>query len=165
MKRYSTILRNLALITSVIIVAQTIQAQGGQGYKYQQKREKIKAHRIAFITEKLDLSPEEAQTFWPVYNEQEAKMEEEIKGFREKYDISPRNILEISDKEAEELADAQLEHEQKMLNLKKEFHAQLKQILPPKKILMLIEADREFKVELMKRLSGRKGPGPGPGGR
>jgi len=148
-----------------MIVAQTIQAQGGQGYKYQEKREKIDAHRIAFITEKLDLSPEEAQIFWPVYNEHKAKVEEEIKGFREKYDISPRNIMEISDKEAEEFADAQLEHEQKMLNLKKEFHAQLKQILPPKKILMLIEADREFKIELMKRLSGRKVPGPGKGGR
>ncbi len=39
-------------------------------------REKIKALKVAFITERLDLSSKEAQLFWPIYNEQGSKMED-----------------------------------------------------------------------------------------
>ncbi|MEB8347550.1 hypothetical protein OO010_15985, partial [Flavobacteriaceae bacterium KMM 6898] len=38
-------------------------------------REKIKALKVAFITERLDLSSKEAQLFWPIYNEHEANMD------------------------------------------------------------------------------------------
>jgi len=40
-----------------------------------QNREKIKSLKIAFFTEKLDLSSEEAKAFWPMYNEHEEKIE------------------------------------------------------------------------------------------
>jgi len=35
--------------------------------------ERIKAQKVAFITERLNLSPEEAQKFWPIYNSFENK--------------------------------------------------------------------------------------------
>ena len=40
-----------------------------------ENKEKLKAHKIAFITDRLQLTPAEAEKFWPVYNEHEAAME------------------------------------------------------------------------------------------
>jgi hypothetical protein len=40
-------------------------AQNGNG----QRQEKIQALKIAFITQKLKLTPAEAEKFWPVYNQ------------------------------------------------------------------------------------------------
>ena len=40
-----------------------------QNHKMDKKREKIEVQKIAFITKQLDLTPEEAQKFWPVYNQ------------------------------------------------------------------------------------------------
>ena len=53
----------IALIFSVTLFAQ------------RPGKEKIKAFKTAFITEKLDLSQTEAQKFWPIYNEFEKKLE------------------------------------------------------------------------------------------
>ncbi len=33
------------------------------------RAEKIQSLKIAFITQKLQLTPDEAQKFWPVYNQ------------------------------------------------------------------------------------------------
>jgi len=41
----------------------------GQQITKEQKLERIKAQKMAFITNKLNLSSEEAQLFWPVYND------------------------------------------------------------------------------------------------
>ena len=58
----------------------------------QGNRDKIKTLKIAFITEKLDLSEQEAQKFWPVYN----AFEEENFKFRKQSFETKKNIdLEI----------------------------------------------------------------------
>lgn len=142
----------------------SIYAQGPEARE--EMKEKIKAQKIAFITEKLRLTPEEAQTFWPVYNQHEMEREEEIKAFRKKYNYIPEEIPELTDQEAEEFIDAQLEHEQKLLGLRKKYHLQLKEVLSPQKIVILYGVENEFRAELLKKLGefqGRRGPGPGPG--
>ncbi len=134
-------------------------AQRGPGYgRFQDQREKIEAHKIAFITEKVDLTPEEAEVFWPAYNANRDRMEAERKAFREKYRKERFYPDQLSDEEAVERLDAQLAHEQKMLNMRIAFNEELKEILPPQKILKLIEAEQEFKLELMRRVAGPNGP-------
>ena len=39
-----------------------------QGEKMKEKREQIKAMKVAFITTELDLNSSEAEKFWPIYN-------------------------------------------------------------------------------------------------
>ena len=46
------------------------------------KREKLQALKVGYLTEKLALTPEEAQAFWPLYNEMEARVKETRKGRR-----------------------------------------------------------------------------------
>lgn len=120
-------------------------------------REKLKSHKIAFLTEKLDLTPEEAQKFWPVYNQFEENVYNERENFRKSHDYKPEDILGLSNEEASEFIDAQLIHERRLLDMRNEFTSELKKIISSQKILRLLEAEREFKVELMKRMAGRQG--------
>jgi len=150
----------------IIFISQSIVAQYGAGQRdFKEHKEKIKTHKIAYITDKLDLSPEEAEKFWPVYNKHQEEMESSNKKFGEKYHDKVENITILSDWEAEEFVNARLEHEQQQLDSKKVFISDLKTILPSKKIILLMEAERDFRVELMKKLAGRGGPGTGPTGR
>ncbi len=163
MKRNKVILQGIALVTLTLLIAQVSMAQYEERHgKAYQHKEKIKSHKIAFLTDKLDLSPDEAEKFWPIYNEHETKVENSQKEFREKTRDIAENLQNLTDDEAEEFVYARLNQEQNMLNLKKEFINELNQILPSKKILLLMEAEREFKIELMKRLAGPRDDSRGP---
>ena len=127
------------------------------------QKEKIKAHKIAFITDHLNLTPEEAQKFWPIYNQHEEERENEIKDFRERFEMHPDEIPTVSEEEAATFIEERLNHEQRMLDLRKQFHSQLKEALPAKKIMILFHVENEFKKQLIKRLgefSGKPGRKP-----
>ena len=122
---------------------------------------KIKAWKVAFFTEQLDLSPEEAQKFWPVYNEYDNKLEEIRKKRRQERKIAKENLDEMDDKEIEALVDSEMAFRQKELDLQKEYHSKFKSVLTPRKVAKLYAAEEQFKVILVKRmqeLKGHKGP-------
>jgi len=132
-------------------------AQQGKGRNMNaEQREKIETQRIAFITDKLELTPQEAEKFWPVYNEYKKITNAERKAHREKLDFDHEKIFELSDEKANEIIQSQLKHEQKMLDMRKSFHLELLDILSPQKVLRLFEAEKEFRVELMRRVAGRE---------
>jgi len=156
MKTTQNFTKGLIISTILLFAVLSGFAQGGpgKGRNYQQKKEKIKAYKIAFITEKLNLTTEEAEKFWPVYNEH---MDEMDKLQKKKFSDTPPNpeeLSELSDEKAETIINEILVGEQKILELKIKFRDELKPILSAKKILMLFDAEREFRMELMKRLSG-----------
>ena len=64
----------LLLTLGVFLIAQTsVVAQKSDNHK--KRWEKYKTEKVAFLTTNLDLTPQEAQKFWPVYNEMENKRE------------------------------------------------------------------------------------------
>ena len=112
-------------------------------------RDKIKALKIAFITERLELKSSEAQSFWPVYNAYEEKMasirdteQSQIKG---KF----RNLGEMSNSEAEKLLDTYLDLEAKKSLEQRTFVTELKKIIPAKKIILLKKTEDDFKRKLI----------------
>ncbi len=124
----------------------------------QEKKEHIEQLKISFITQKLDFTRDEAQKFWLVYNEYHDALEalrkerrEKFKGYRERFD-------ELSEKEMTELADEQIIHRQRELDLMKKYHAEYKSVLPIKKVAMLYRAEEEFKREVLKEVQNRKPP-------
>jgi hypothetical protein len=127
------------------------------GAKRQVLKDKIEAQKIAYITNALSLTSSEAQLFWPVYNEFSDKNEELIKAFR-KNNIEDKevNVESITDKEAMEMADDQIIQAQKILDLRKKYHAEFKKVLPPKKLLKLYQAERDFKNYLLKEIKERR---------
>lgn len=121
--------------------------------------EKMKAKKIAFITTNLDLTPEEAEKFWPVYNQAEEEFQTLHKEHRQAR--PEKKISDMSDAEVEKLIDEGLEFQQKELNLRKKFHEKFKQVLPVKKVAQLLHLEHEFRKQQDKK---GEHPGPPPGG-
>lgn len=125
--------------------------------KRKEVKERIESQKIAFITKELSLTSAEAQQFWPIYNEFSDKNEELIKSMGKK-NIENRliDVNEITDKEALEIADEQIILAQKLLDLRKKYHLEFKKVLPPKKLLKLYIAEKEFKKLLLKEIRDRR---------
>lgn len=120
-----------------------------------EKRAQIEAMKVSFITQRLNLTREEAQRFWPVYNEYHHALEtlrkerkEEMKSYRERFD-------ELSDKELMEMVDKQVIYRQRDLDLMKKYHAEYKSVLPVKKIALLYRAEDEFKAKVLQEIKSR----------
>ncbi len=111
----------------------------------QESKERIEAQRVAFITQKLSLSPDEAAKFWPVYNENKTA----IKNLRD--DIERPDLMSVSDDEATTIIERHFQMEQKKLELKRTLFTRLRTVISPRKILMLHAAEREFNRELLRR--------------
>jgi len=108
-------------------------------------RQRIESQRIAFITQRVSLTPDEATKFWPVYNE----YRDALKDMRD--DFERPDLENISDEEASRVIDKHMQMEQKRLDLKKNLTTRLKGILSPRKILLLHAAEMEFNRELLRK--------------
>lgn len=133
----------------------------GQHKNMEQNKERIEAQKVAFITDRLDLSVEEAEKFWPVYNNYKNSQKSKQKAWRDEHDFTPEEITNMTDNEADEFAKAQMNHEQEMLDLRKGLITNMKGVISPQKILMLLEAEKDFRVELMRKMSRGRGTGVG----
>ena len=100
-----------------------------------QRSEKIRALKDAFITQKLQLAPPEAEKFWPVYNQ----YENEIRQLR-------------SDNKGGDI----LENEQKLLDTRKKYKPSFEKILGPQRLNDLYNAERDFRNLLIKRLKEQR---------
>ena len=114
--------------------------------------ERIKAQKVAFITEKLSLTSKEAQQFWPIYNAFEEKRESIKSGRLRNVKMKIRNNPDMSDSEAKNLLDQILEAENEVHNAKMKLAKDLQTVLSPKKIIRLRAAEDEFNRKLLERL-------------
>jgi hypothetical protein len=112
------------------------------------RSEQIESIKVAFITSKLDLTTEEAQKFWPVYNSYTEEFLELLKKRRE------ARYNKNTDPDATITAD--LTYESKMLELKKKYRKLSAKAIPPQKILALYKAESEFREHLYKQLNNRR---------
>jgi len=123
------------------------------------KKENIEAMKVAFITQKLDLTPQEAQQFWPVYNQYNDKVKELRKKRRQDKREARSNFDELTDKEVEQVINNDMACRQKELDLQKEYHEKFKEVLPIKKVARLYAAEEQFKIVLINKLKDRdRGP-------
>ncbi|WP_299224533.1 sensor of ECF-type sigma factor [uncultured Psychroserpens sp.] len=115
-------------------------------------KERIKAQKIAFITEQLDLTPDEAEKFWPIYNKFEATTDkvrsEDLRTIKREMRDNPN----LSDKEADALLQQLMNAENKMHEAKLKLVNDLKKVIPSLKIIRLKAAEDEFNRRLLDRL-------------
>lgn len=119
--------------------------------------ERIKTLKIAFITEQLDLTAEEAQNFWPVYNDFDGKTSkirfETIRGIRNNI----RNNFEaLTDEEAKTLIKRMNDAEDKLHELRSNYHLKLLDIIPAKKVIKLKLVEEDFKKKMLQELRKRR---------
>ena len=135
-------------------------AQQKDTTNFAKKKELIEAQKVAYITQKLELTSAEAQAFWPVYNEYGSKKETILNANRENRK-KVKDLETLTDKEAQAILVAQFATDEKLLSLKKEYFAKFEKVLPVKKVVKLEMAERDFKKVLLKMVKNQghpKGP-------
>lgn len=139
------------IILSILLLSVGMYAQRGG-------HEKIKALKTAHITDALELTPSEAEKFWPIYNAHEEKMDQIRKGERKEIGAVIReNGATLSDAEANEIIDKILDFKSRELGYQKELVNKLRMVIPPQKILKLRKAEDDFRKMLVERLKNRRG--------
>jgi len=119
-------------------------------------REQIQKEKIAFFTEKIGLTIEEAKKFWPVYNEYWNKKNELIEERKESMNYYLKNSASMNKKELENIADQYVNYRYKKGQLLKEYHKKFKEILPIEKVMRIYMADYDFKSYLLNKLKDSK---------
>jgi Spy/CpxP family protein refolding chaperone len=122
----------------------------GQNEKLKEKRDQIKAMKVAFLTSELNLTSEEAEKFWPVYNAYDDKQFElrhqKMKTYARK--LNDGSLDNMSDREA--LNQIESTDEEQYV-IRKKFNSSLRNILPPTKILKLRKSEVDFDRKLLQQ--------------
>ncbi len=109
--------------------------------------QQLQAQRIAFLTERMNLTPDEAQLFWPLYNQ----FNENLKQLRKTYQLAKVDDTAMDD-QVEKFILAGFDKDQKELELKKDYYQKLKKILNVRKIQKLFYAETEFRQQVIQQL-------------
>ena len=121
------------------------------------KKDKINALKVAFLTEKLNLSTKEAQEFWPLYNQYESNKESlrhvQWREVRSKI----KDASDISEKEAQALVEKYLDYEQEEEKIEKDYLEAVSKAISAKKTLLLLRSEEEFKKQLIKQYREKMG--------
>ncbi len=118
----------------------------------QSDKDKIEALRVSFISKKVELTTNESEKFWPVYNEYNDKIKAIKKNLRQSYKKAPETI---SDKEAEELYQLDIKSKQAEVDIHKLYSEKIKAVIGAKKIIKLRIAEEEFKREIINSIKDK----------
>src|ERR1017187_999754 len=108
-----------------------------------ESNQQVNTIRKDVYTRILKLTDDEAQKFWPVFDEMQAKLNE----IKTKSGIERKNITNnyntLTDAQMERALDNLLDLEQQSLDIQKKYYQKFKKLLPIKKVALLPKADRE----------------------
>jgi Spy/CpxP family protein refolding chaperone len=148
----------IALIFVFALPASKVSAQGDR-FKTDSKNQsgkhnptehfkKIEAIKASYITRRMDLTPEESQRFWPVYNQYQKELTQIL--------IQKRQNMHQSQEDPEKRLNTDIEYENKLLLLRKKYKNEFLKVLSAEKVSLLMRCEREFKEELIQQLKNRK---------
>lgn len=143
MKRLSTL-----LLFTCLTISLTAQNQDER----QRRFEEMKSKRAAFFTERIGLTPEEAEQFWPVYNrlqEEKGKLNNRMRQF---FKNSKRNEKGEKIFDYDKITDEMIRIKVQEANLEKAYHVKFKKILGPEKLFRYYHTEREWGGELLKQI-------------
>lgn len=109
--------------------------------------QKIKAAHAAYISERLGLTPEEAEKFWPVYREYAQKRQ----GLRQQFREAKKN-----GQDEKTLLDLDLKIKQQELDLEKDYSGRFQKIITPQKVMNLRQAEGDFRKLLLRQIQQRQ---------
>ncbi len=119
------------------------------------RADRLNAQKVAFFTNRMQLTSEESEEFWPVYNEYQKKrslIQEERRSANAYY---IKNQALMTDKELEEIADKLIGFQEQEAALAREYHEKFKQVLPIQKVIRLYQTENLYKAFLLRQLRDR----------
>ena len=112
--------------------------------------DKFKALKISFMTEKLELTPSEAEKFWPIYNELDKKR---FDLHKKKRDLEKKLIDEnttLNDGELNRINNLLINSFKEEYDLSKEYNEKFMQVLPIKKVVLINIVENDFRFNMIK---------------
>ena len=125
----------------------------GQNERLKEKRDQIKAMKVAFLTSELNLTSDEAEKFWPVYNAYDDKQFElrhqKMKTYARK--LNDGSLDNMSDREALAFLNQIESTDEEQYVIRKKLNSALRNILPTTKILKLRKSEVDFDRKLLQQ--------------
>jgi len=117
-------------------------------------QEKINGLRIAYLTDKLGLTSDQAEKFWPIYREFAQKRMDARSELR----VAQKGMdkTNADPKKQQELVDLSLKVKQRVLDLEKEYSGRLLKVVTAEQILRLPNAEAEFRGYLNDLIQQRR---------
>lgn len=126
------------------------QRNGGGGGSRPIDPERLQAARIAFITARISLKPEQAERFWPIFNSFTESREAHMRTIG---DLT-RGAETMSEEQAKNRTQQKLSLQQKLVDEEKSFVAEASKVLSYRQLLLLQNIARDFNRNLYERQRG-----------
>ena len=124
---------------------------------FERKADRVKALRVAFISSRLDLTAQEAEKFWPVFNKfSDSQMDLHLQKRQLMLKLKPGNTAGMSDAATLKLLNESENIDADLENKKRQFVKDLQGIISPQKILLLKKLEEDFKSTLLKKFNDRR---------
>ena len=114
----------------------------------------IRAAQVAYITDKLSLTPEQAEKFWPVYNEFSSKRFEIRREYRDLRRSVGRG--QTTREESEKMVELGLKMKEREVKLEREYSERFMRVVGPAQVVALRKAEDDFKKMLMRRIQQKQ---------
>ncbi|WP_139921030.1 hypothetical protein [Hymenobacter sp. DG01] len=142
-------LRSLLLLLLAVAPALSF-AQAGRTERLSQ----LENARIAYLTDKISLTQDQAQKFWPVYNDFTTKRRDLNRRMRQ---LRLANPEALTDQQIRENLTQSLDLRQQEVKLEKDYFEKFQKVLSIRQVGLLFAAERDFTREVIKRVADRRG--------
>ena len=142
------------IIASVLLLTSAISAFAEERFQDNWK-EKIMSEKIAFLTMEMGITPEEAQVFWPVYNQVDKERDEAIRRvFRSYKAVEDAVAAGKGEKELNKVLDEHLAALKAQAELDQKAYKDYAKVLPTEKLAKLYVAEEKFRRHHIRKLHG-----------
>ena len=151
-----------SVLCALMVLSMGAFAQGPQGPRRGADngwRERVRAEKVAFLTEEIDLTESEAQVFWPIYNEIQKAQRDGFEAVKNAYDAMAKGVEEKkSSKEMEKLVKAYIDAKEKNEGIETKYLNKLLKVLPAEKVARYYVAEEKFRHQQIGRLGNGNFP-------
>ena len=140
-------MKNLKILFLLLFLTNLLSAQ-----KTKVSPEKIDAYKKIYLTDKLNLNPENESKFWIAYNDYQDNLRIVYRAKRLKYRKMNLDSSNLSETEYKQFIDDFLDYEKKKIDLRAKLIIDLKEFMTLKKTVSLFRIEDDFRKEMMKKL-------------
>ena len=159
MKKVISVLCLFAVLATGALAQEQQQQRGRQGRDGEGWRERVRAEKVAFLTEQIDLTESEAQVFWPIYNQIQKEQRESFEVVHKAYEAMEKGVNEgKTGKEMEKLVEAYVDAKDKNEGIETKYLNKLMKALPAEKVARYYVAEEKFRHQQIGRLGNGNFP-------
>lgn len=155
----------ISVLCALAVFAAGAFAQGPQGAQGPRRggdngwRERVRAEKVAFLTDEIDLTESEAQVFWPIYNEIQKSQRESFDAVKKAYDAMAKGVQDgKTGKEMDKLVRAYIDAKEKSEGIETKYLNKLLKALPAEKVARYYVAEEKFRHQQIGRLGNGNFP-------